>query len=328
MEREKGTVVKWDDEKGYGFIRPHDKKEDIFLHVKSIPHNQRRPKPGDVVTYLVEIKENNRYYASSVKITGLAWSGFTMLCFGMVLCAGIYLYLAFRQRLPFYPVATIYGIMSLATIRAYSRDKQAAKLRRWRTRELNLHLLEAVGGWPGALLAQLYYRHKSRKLSYLVVFWLIVAGHGGLWYYMFTHQDVYRSYRETLTGHAQTLFSAITGETQRLFSRGQQAPTSNQAVRTDQPEQANPPQTGRRSIVLPAKNARIVAGIVKEIRPAEGVLVALQGQTGTEGMLAKATLVKNFATRFTPGEQIQVAIRAITIAGKQKRIELVLVEKE
>jgi hypothetical protein len=69
----------------------------------------------------------------------------------------------------------------------------------------------------------------------------------------------------------------------------------------------------------------ISEGIVKEIRPEEGVFVSLQ--TGTEGMISKSTLVSNFSTLFTQGEHIRVAMHTITFDGKKNRIELVLVEK-
>ena len=35
----------------------------------------------------------------------------------------------------------------------------------WRIREGTLHLVEALGGWPGAFLAQQTMRHKTVKLS-------------------------------------------------------------------------------------------------------------------------------------------------------------------
>ncbi|SJM91388.1 Cold-shock protein (fragment) [Crenothrix polyspora] len=47
----------------------------------------------------------------------------------------------------------------------------------WRIPEKSLHTLELLGGWPGALLAQRTLRHKNRKPSYQVVFWLIVGLH-------------------------------------------------------------------------------------------------------------------------------------------------------
>jgi uncharacterized membrane protein YsdA (DUF1294 family) len=44
-----------------------------------------------------------------------------------------------------------------------------------------LHLVELLGGWPGALVAQQCFRHKTRKLSYQMVVWLIVAAHQLVW---------------------------------------------------------------------------------------------------------------------------------------------------
>ena len=52
-ERDKGKLIHWNNEKGYGFIRSHKDENDIFLHVKSLPHYQRSPKIIDVLTYWV-----------------------------------------------------------------------------------------------------------------------------------------------------------------------------------------------------------------------------------------------------------------------------------
>ena len=38
-----------------------------------------------------------------------------------------------------------------------------------------LHLLGLFGGWPGAYLGQRWFRHKSSKISFQVLFWLIVG---------------------------------------------------------------------------------------------------------------------------------------------------------
>lgn len=75
-------------------------------------------------------------------------------------------------------VATISSAcMSLITFVIYALDKRAARHGGRRTPEVTLHLLELLGGWPGALIAQRVLRHKNAKLSYQVVFCLIVALH-------------------------------------------------------------------------------------------------------------------------------------------------------
>ena len=67
--------------------------------------------------------------------------------------------------------AVIYLAASLTAFLAYAFDKSAAKGGRWRTSESTLHLLALAGGWPGALLAQQFLRHKSVKASFRSVFW-------------------------------------------------------------------------------------------------------------------------------------------------------------
>ncbi len=74
-----------------------------------------------------------------------------------------------------------YAVASMITFLAYAQDKRAARRGRWRTPEATLHLLELLGGFPGAILAQRLLHHKRGKVSYLIVFWLIVAVHVAGW---------------------------------------------------------------------------------------------------------------------------------------------------
>jgi len=78
-------------------------------------------------------------------------------------------------------ILIVYAVASVITFFAYGLDKRAARRGRWRTPEATLHLLELLGGFPGAMLAQRIFRHKRGKVSYLIVFWLIVAMHAAGW---------------------------------------------------------------------------------------------------------------------------------------------------
>ena len=69
----------------------------------------------------------------------------------------------------------IYSVSSGITFIVYGWDKSSARLNRWRTTESALHLLSLLGGWPGALVAQKYLRHKSSKQSFQNAFWATVA---------------------------------------------------------------------------------------------------------------------------------------------------------
>jgi len=65
-------------------------------------------------------------------------------------------------------------LSSLIAFVAHGRDKRAARRGCRRTPERTLHLLELIGGWPGALLAMTVFHHKTRKASYFLVTALIV----------------------------------------------------------------------------------------------------------------------------------------------------------
>ena len=68
----------------------------------------------------------------------------------------------------------LYGAMSAISFGMYAWDKRAAIEHSWRTRESTLHAAALLGGWPGAVAAQQLLRHKNRKVSFQLVFWLVV----------------------------------------------------------------------------------------------------------------------------------------------------------
>ncbi|WP_439124964.1 MAG: DUF1294 domain-containing protein [Pseudomonas rhizophila] len=76
---------------------------------------------------------------------------------------------------------TAYGLVSVVAFLLYWSDKRKARADAWRTPENVLHAVELAGGWPGALLAQQVFRHKTRKVSFQVVFWFIVLLHQVFW---------------------------------------------------------------------------------------------------------------------------------------------------
>lgn len=77
---------------------------------------------------------------------------------------------ALFERIP-KVIAAAYISVSVIAFVVYGIDKAAARRGGWRTPESTLHLLAAAGGWPGALAAQNLLRHKTRKLSFQILFW-------------------------------------------------------------------------------------------------------------------------------------------------------------
>ena len=54
----------------------------------------------------------------------------------------------------------------------YRSDKAAAEKDAHRTPENSLHIAELLGGWPGALIAQGQFRHKTAKPGFQALFWV------------------------------------------------------------------------------------------------------------------------------------------------------------
>ena len=110
-------------------------------------------------------------------LTGLR-NGFYVLHI-LVTCGIVYLYE--RAHLPAAPFSAdalwIFFVIHLVSINlltftAYGYDKSAARAGRWRVKEKALHAMSFVGGTFGAFAAQKVFRHKTRKTSFRIVFWL------------------------------------------------------------------------------------------------------------------------------------------------------------
>ena len=82
------------------------------------------------------------------------------------------------------PVIVIYlgivFVMSAVCFVTYGLDKRYAISGNRRVPETTLHVLAFLGGWPGALMGQRHFRHKTKKFSFLFVFWFVVVLHFAL----------------------------------------------------------------------------------------------------------------------------------------------------
>lgn len=80
----------------------------------------------------------------------------------------------------------LYTVMSVIAFIIYAKDKNAAEYGKWRTSENTLHTLSLFGGWPGAAIAQSFLRHKSKKISFRVTYWITVIANCGALYWLIT----------------------------------------------------------------------------------------------------------------------------------------------
>ena len=91
----------------------------------------------------------------------------------LAIIPGVGLSLYLRHPLP--GLALAFVLNSLLEILFYREDKRLAERQEWRIPEVTLHFWELFCGWPGALFAQGCFRHKRKKISFMVVFWLCVV---------------------------------------------------------------------------------------------------------------------------------------------------------
>lgn len=71
MTIEKGTLVRWVNNKGFGFIKPENGKSDIFIHISALAGMSRSPVIGDFILYEVSSDSNGKLRAVNAMIEGV-----------------------------------------------------------------------------------------------------------------------------------------------------------------------------------------------------------------------------------------------------------------
>ncbi|PSN15025.1 DUF1294 domain-containing protein [filamentous cyanobacterium CCT1] len=196
-----GKLVKWKDDRGFGFIQPDDGGKEVFLHISELKDSVRRPRLNDTIHYYCVINSDGKTRAVNASIQGVRkrsqlplekpkFSGrrsskksitFLLAKLLVLLCLPLTGAAHFGWVTGNIWPLMLYPVMSVFTYVLYADDKTRAKQKVWRTSEQTLHVCELVGGWPGGYVAQQVLRHKSLKQSYQVEFWLIVAIHQIAW---------------------------------------------------------------------------------------------------------------------------------------------------
>ena len=186
--RHQGRISEWNDERGFGFITPLNESGRLFAHISEFPRELRRPEALDLVTFQTGQDEHGRPRAVSIqylaptasrshtRLGGSASRPARAPAWFLIGALIVVLTLATLLIDPF-TVAYLAGYvtMSVATYVAYGMDKAAAQRGAFRTEESALHLLSLLGGWPGALIAQQRFHHKTRKKSFRIIFWATVV---------------------------------------------------------------------------------------------------------------------------------------------------------
>jgi uncharacterized membrane protein YsdA (DUF1294 family)/cold shock CspA family protein len=183
----KGRVIDWNDDKGFGFLRTAELPNDVFFHIKDVKDKRHDIAVGRKADFEVTKGRDGKSRAIKVRLQApaLSWV-FSVPVIATILAPFIGAALVFNR----YPYLLLIALLvSVITFYLFRWDKRQAQINGRRVAEFQLHLWELMGGWPGSLLAQRLYRHKIRKRSYQVKYWLMVSLHVCLYLEMAWHQS-------------------------------------------------------------------------------------------------------------------------------------------
>lgn len=89
----------------------------------------------------------------------------------------------------------------------YKTDKNLAEHQYFRIPEWNLHCWDLFWGWPGGFLAQQFFRHKTKKVSFQIFFWLTLLVNIALTVYVFNNRNALYDLKDSCSKYFK---SAIT----------------------------------------------------------------------------------------------------------------------
>ena len=216
MAQQQGRVVRWEAERGFGFILSASTQEKVFFHIRDFRgapepllhmqvayeeiHVGGKGRRAVAVRPLASLgssvavpsasahpqrKENQARSERPARKSArsrapAALIGLLTLCWLIVIGWALWI-----ERLPLWGAGALLAL-NLLTLWMYAADKNAARAGAWRVSENQLHLLALLGGWPAAWWAQQSLRHKTSKVSFRAAYWLSVVLHcaaliGWLW---------------------------------------------------------------------------------------------------------------------------------------------------
>lgn len=182
----RGAIVNWNDDRGFGFVRPAGGGTELFFHISDY-RGAGRPASGDSVKFEIGKGRDGKPVALSVRPafakaappppnpgkhfdrdSNRVWLG--------ALLIGLAFAVAIIDHAPI-GFTMLYLAMGFAAFALYAMDKRSARSGGWRVPETSLHLLDLAFGIAGGLIAQHILRHKTSKREFALVSYAIALAH-------------------------------------------------------------------------------------------------------------------------------------------------------
>lgn len=181
--RFEGTLTTWNADRGFGFITPAEPGPEIFAHISAFAPGAGQPQLGLRISYEIGQNAEGKRRAerivpvAAVKILQQQWNPAprdSMSYLAIPAFLGIAIVAAVLWQPPIWVLWAYLG-MSALCFAAYGIDKRASVTRSWRIPESSLLIPGLLGGWPGAIIGQQVFRHKTKKAVFRVRFWTSVV---------------------------------------------------------------------------------------------------------------------------------------------------------
>lgn len=197
MEKHRGYIIKFNNERKFGFIQLKDTDKEIFFHIRYFKAD-RNPHIGEQVLFDIgqdkqgrpvainiqeaqfvaqkqqERKQKQQAYKAYQERQEQKHGQLNLLCgvgAGYLVILAIVLLMSGLSL----KLLGVYFIMGIISFFMYYQDKIKAQNNEWRIPENTLHAIDVLGGWIGATFAHKLLNHKATKADFRAIFYITIV---------------------------------------------------------------------------------------------------------------------------------------------------------